>query len=230
MFKISNSSSDDKNQLLISKLYRFVLAIAALVVISLLTSSDGSPIKHTISNSWEGFIWGVADPVISLDRLAGIVAIGLLSARFLRGVWISLAFVLAAFAGQIIHLCYFSSVSAEIAIPTVSGAIAIFTILFGVILFLPNQIGFLTCTIISIGAGLFQGYADSEVIINADVLTTITYLIGVTLAQTVIIMSAREINTIISKETTNQIVTKTIRWSGLILCSIGIVFLGQVIT
>ncbi len=42
--------------------------------------------------------------MIGLDRLAGIVAVGLLSARFVGGAWIDLAFVFAALFGQIIHL------------------------------------------------------------------------------------------------------------------------------
>jgi urease accessory protein len=60
-------------------------AMAVLVLISLWTSSGGAPIPHTVSNSWEGFIWGIGYPVISLSRLAGILALALLSARFVRG-------------------------------------------------------------------------------------------------------------------------------------------------
>ncbi|WP_353930271.1 HupE/UreJ family protein [Okeanomitos corallinicola TIOX110] len=222
MFKITSSASDPSGKLSTSKHYRLMVAIAALVMISLLTSSGGSPIEHTISNSWEGFIWGIAEPVISLDRLAAIIAVGLLSARYLRGVWISVAFVLATFIGQIIHLSSLNLSGAEV-------TIAICTIIFGVILVLPTQIGWLACTILAILAGLSQGYADSQAILSADMVTTITYLIGVTLTQAVIIMSVRQISTIICKNTINQILPRTIRWVGLTFCAIGIVFLGNAV-
>jgi urease accessory protein len=222
MFKIPSFASDDTKKLPTSKQYRLMGAIAALVIISLLTSSGGSPIQHTISNAWEGFIWGIAEPVIGLDRLAGIIAIGLLSARFLRGVWISLAFVLAAFLGQIIHLLALNLSGAE-------AAISICTIIFGILLVLPTQIGWLACTILCVMAGLSQGYADGQVITHVDIVIIITYLTGVTLAQTIIIMSAREIGTIITKTAINQILPRTMRWVGLTFCAIGIVFLGNAV-
>jgi urease accessory protein len=160
--------------------------------------------------------------VIGLDKLAAIIAVGLLSAKYLRGVWISIAFVLAAFIGQIIHLSSLNLSGAEV-------TIAICTIIFGVILVLPTQIGWLACTILSIFAGLSQGYADSQTIISADMVTTITYLIGVTLTQAVILMSVRQISTMISKNPINQILPRTIRWVGLTFCAIGIVFLGNAV-
>jgi urease accessory protein len=222
MFKTVLSVSDGTNQVPTSKQYRLMGAIAILVLISLITSSGGAPIEHTISNGWEGFIWGIAQPVISLDQLAGIVAVGLLSARFISGFWTGIFFVLAAVFGQVIHLASLNLPGAEI-------TIAICTIIFGVILFLPTQIGWLACTIIGILAGLSQGYANSQAIINVDMFTMITYLIGVTLAQAVIILSAREIGKNITPTAVNQLLPKTIRWVGLTFCAIGIVFLGNAV-
>ena len=77
MFKNSRLVASESSNLLTSKQQRLLGAIALLVVISLLTSAGGSPIEHNVSSTWEGFIWGIADPVISLDRFAGIVALGL---------------------------------------------------------------------------------------------------------------------------------------------------------
>ncbi|NET74366.1 MAG: hydantoin utilization protein, partial [Sphaerospermopsis sp. SIO1G2] len=82
MFKIASSAFDNTEEVSSSKQYRLMVAIAALVIISLLASSGGSSIQHGISNPWEGFIWGIAEPVLSLDQLVFIVAIGLLSVRF----------------------------------------------------------------------------------------------------------------------------------------------------
>ncbi|MFM2064495.1 MAG: hypothetical protein RLZZ507_4166 [Cyanobacteriota bacterium] len=219
MFKIALSNSEE---LPTSKQYRLIGAITALVLVSLLSSSGGTPIEHTISNSWEGFIWGIADPVIGLDRLAGIIALGLLSAKFIRGVWIGLAFVLAALVGQIIHLCHLN-------LPGIEIAVAIVSIVFGVIFILPNPISWLACSILSVIAGLFHGYADSQAIMGAEMLTLTAYLLGVILSQTAIVLSARKIGIMISNKASNQILNKTIRWVGLTFCAIGIVFLANAV-
>lgn len=222
MSKIVLSASGNSEENRTSKQHNYIVAIAALVLISLLSSSGGAPIAHTISNCWEGFIWGIADPVINLDRLAGIVAIGLLSARFIRGAWIGIFFVIAAFCGQLLHLSLLNLPGAEI-------AIAICTVVFGIILFLPTQITWLACAILSVIAGLSHGYADSQAIMDAEMLTLAAYLIGVILTQTAIVFSAREIGAIISNKASNQILTKTIHWIGLTFCAIGIVFLANAV-
>lgn len=226
MFKTTLSVSDGTNQVPTSQQYRLMGAIAALILISLITSSGGSPMKHTISNCWEGFIWGIADPVIGLDRLAGIVAVGLLSARFVRGAWIGLAFVFAAFLGQIIHL---GSLNLPAIAPGMEIAIAFFSIIFGIIFLLPTQISWLACTVLSVIAGLFHGYADSQAIIGAQISTMTTYLLGVSLTQTAIVLSARKIGIIFTKQASKQVFHKTIRWVGLTFCTIGIVFFANAV-
>jgi urease accessory protein len=226
MFKTTLSVSDGTNAVPTSQQYRLMGAIAALILISLITSSGGSPMKHTISNCWEGFIWGIADPVIGLDRLAGIVAVGLLSARFVRGAWIGLAFVFAAFLGQIIHL---GSLNLPAIAPAMEIAIAFFSIIFGIIFLLPTQISWLACTVLSVIAGLFHGYADSQAIIGAQISTMATYLLGVSLTQTAIVLSARKIGIIFTKQASKQVFHKTIRWVGLTFCTIGVVFFANAV-
>ncbi|QYX33977.1 HupE/UreJ family protein [Sphaerospermopsis torques-reginae] len=226
MFKTKLSVSDGTNPVPTSQQYRLMGAIAALILISLITSSGGSPIEHTIYNCWEGFIWGIADPVIGLDRLAGIVAVGLLSARFIRGAWIGLAFVFAALFGQIIHL---SSLNLPSIAPGIEIAIAFFSIIFGIIFILPTQISWLACTILGVIAGLFHGYADSQAIIGAQISTMATYLIGVSLTQTAIVLSARKIGIMFTKQASKQIFHKTIRWVGLTFCAIGVVFFANAV-
>ncbi|MBK1989369.1 HupE/UreJ family protein [Sphaerospermopsis aphanizomenoides BCCUSP55] len=222
MLKIAFSASDDTGKFSASKQLRLMGAIAALILISLLTSSGGEPIQHTISNSWEGFIWGIADPVIGLDRLAGILALGLLSTKLIRGTWISIFFVFSSLLGQILHLFQLNLQGAEI-------IVALCTIIFGVLLIIPTQISWLGCAFLSVTAGLSQGYTDSQAIMGTQILTLVPYLIGVTLTQIAIVMSARKIGSIITQNVINQILPKTLRWVGLTFCAIGIVFLGNAI-
>ncbi|WP_231939912.1 HupE/UreJ family protein [Dolichospermum compactum] len=194
-------------------------AIAILVIISLLTSDGGSPIEHNVSTTWEGFIWGIADPVISLDRFAGIVALGLFSAKFTRGNWLNITFVIAAICGQLINL-------SPVILPAPAIAIAICTIALGVMLVAPIPIHWLAIALLSATAGIFQGYSDATSIIGAETLTMIIFVISVAFTQTVIIMSARKIGVNFGINEINQILPKIIRFAGLVFCAIGIVFLG----
>lgn len=219
MFKNSQLVASESSNLLTSKQQRLLGAIAILVVISLLTSAGGSPIEHNVSNIWEGFIWGIADPVISLDRFAGIVALGLFSARFTRGNWLNITFVIAAICGQLINL-------SPVILPAPAIAIAICTIALGVMLVTPIPIHWLAIALLSATAGIFQGYSDATSIIGAETLTMIIFVISVAFTQTVIIMSARKIGVNFGINEINQILPKIIRFAGLVFCAIGIVFLG----
>jgi urease accessory protein len=219
MSKNSQLVASESSNLLTSKQQRLLGSIAILVVISLLTSAGGSPIEHNVSNIWEGFIWGIADPVISLDRFAGIVALGLFSARFTRGNCLNITFVIAAICGQLINL-------SPVILPAPAIAIAICTIALGVMLVTPIPIHWLAIALLSATAGIFQGYSDATSIIGAETLTMIIFVISVAFTQTVIIMSARKIGVNFGINEINQILPKIIRFAGLVFCAIGIVFLG----
>lgn len=219
MFKNAQLLASDSDNLPTFKQQRLLGAIAVLLVISLLTSAGGSPIEHYVTNIWEGLIWGIADPVISLDRFAGILALGLYSARFARSHWLNITFVIAAICGQLINL-------SPVMLPAPAIVIAISTIVIGAMLLTRISINWLAIAIFSAIAGIFQGYADATYIVGAETFTAITYIIGVALSQTVIILSAREIGLTFALNEINQILPKIIRFAALAFCTIGIVFLG----
>ncbi|MBS9394183.1 MAG: hydantoin utilization protein [Dolichospermum sp. LBC05a] len=219
MSKNSQLVASESSNLLTSKQQRLLGAIAILVIISLLTSAGGSPIEHNVSTIWEGFIWGIADPVISLDRFAGIVALGLFSARFTRGNWLNITFVIAAICGQLINL-------SPVILPAPAIAIAICTIALGIMLVTPIPIHWLAIALLSATAGIFQGYSDATSILGAETFTMINFVISVAFTQTVIIMSARKIGVNFGINEINRIFPKIIRFAGLVFCAIGIVFLG----
>ncbi|MBD2385472.1 HupE/UreJ family protein [Cylindrospermum sp. FACHB-282] len=221
MFKIELSPSSDSGEFTTYSLqHRHIGAITALVLISLLSSLAGTPAYHAISNCWEGFIWGIADPVMRLERLALIVAIGLLSAGVVRSTWMAACFAIAAVLGTVIYL-------SPIYLPNVPIAIAIFTIAFGAMLIIPIQLNWVVLAVLGIIAGLFQGYANGESVVGLGIVTSATYLIGVSLTQLAIVMSAREIGLSLGMGKNHQPMFSKIRLAGLAFCSIGIVFLGN---
>ncbi|MBW4642392.1 MAG: HupE/UreJ family protein [Goleter apudmare HA4340-LM2] len=189
--------------------HRHLGAIAGLVLISLLSSLSGSPVDHALANSWEGFLWGIADPVLSLDRLVSLVAIGLLSIGIARGTFIAGSFVFAALLGTVIHLFQLNFSGAEIAIAT--SAIA-----FGALLLTSSQLNWVVLALLGAIAGLFHGYANGAAIIGVEIMPLATYILGITLTQYVIVISAREINSILPSK---------LRLVGLAFCAVGIVFL-----
>ncbi|MBN3872140.1 HupE/UreJ family protein [Nostoc sp. JL33] len=223
MFRTKLSEPRASGELYRSKLmHRHIGAIAALILISLLSSLSGTPDRYTISNCWEGFLWGLADPVISLDCLVGILAIGLLSSAFVRGAVIVRYFVLAAVLGIVIHLFQLNFPGTEI-------AIAISAILFGTMLMMPNQPNFMVLALVGISAGLFQGYANAESIIGAGIIPLVAYILGISLTLFVVAMSAREIGSAIAMAEINRILPGKMSIAGFAFCAIGIVFLSNLI-
>ncbi|MBD2663442.1 HupE/UreJ family protein [Richelia sinica FACHB-800] len=220
MFKFSLSSSAKTTEIAVSKQFRYLIAIGGLVLISVMSSAGGSPVEHTITNSWEGLIWGIADPVIDLARLAGIVGLGLLSARLIHGVWIALGFAVAVLGGEVMNLMQFHLPSGEI-------AIAISTAILGMMLLAAKPIHGLAIAFVSVAAGLFHGYASAEFIHHLDPIAVVTYFIGVIFTQTVIFLSAREIGRVIISAEINQLLSRKLRLAGLVFAAIGFVCLGN---
>ncbi|MEH2194842.1 MAG: HupE/UreJ family protein [Nostoc sp.] len=228
MFKTKLSQFRASPEFYTSKLMdRHIGAIAALIIISLLSSLSGTPANHAITNPWEGFVWGLADPVIGLDCLVGIIAIGLLSSMFVRGVAIAGCFVLAAILGIVIHLFQLNLPGAEIAMPSAGAAIAISTIVFGTMLIIPNQPSFVVLALMGISAGSFQGYTVAESIIDAGTIPLIAYIVGMSLTLFTVAMSAREIGSAMGMGEINQTLPWKITIAGFAFCAIGIVFLSN---
>ncbi|MFN6483155.1 MULTISPECIES: HupE/UreJ family protein [unclassified Nostoc] len=221
MFKTKLSESRAWGEFYSSKLmHRHIGAIAALILISLLSSLSGTPFEHTTSNIWESFLWGLADPVISLNCLVGIVAIGLLSSVFVRGAAIAGCFVLAAILGIVIHLYQLNLPGTEI-------AIAISTIVFGTMLMMPNQLNFLVLALLGISTGLFQGYTNAASIVGSGMIPAVAYILGITLTLFAVAISAREIGVGMGMGEIHRTLPWKISLAGFALCAIGIVFLSN---
>ncbi|QHG17940.1 HupE/UreJ family protein [Nostoc sp. ATCC 53789] len=224
MFKRKLSEFRASQEFYTSRLMdRHIGAIAALILISLLSSWSGTPDSHTITTWWEGFLWGLADPVIALDCLVGIVAIGLLSSMFVRGAAIAGCFALAAILGIVIHLF-------QLNFPGIEIAIAISTIVFSTMLMMPNQPNFVVLALMGISAGLFQGYTVADSIIGAGMFPLIAYIVGMTLTLFVVAMSAREIGGAMGMGEINRTLPWKISIAGFAFCAIGIVFLSNSIS
>ena len=196
-------------------LYRHVYAIASLLLISLLSSFSLSQPHQFISNWFDGFLGGLAHPILGLHHMVSIVAIGLLSGVVVRGALVPAGFVLATLLGVINHLLYLN-------LPGAESAIAFFTIVFAVMLAIPNQANLTVLVLLTATAGLFHGYTYGQAILETPISSQVAYMLGLTLTQYVVAMSAREIGNIISVEKLQKIRNA----SGFAFWAMGIIFLS----
>ncbi len=174
------------------------------------------------SNVFEGFMSGVAHPVIGFDHLVFIVSVGLFAATKPQGIWVPVAFVLSAMLGTCMHLIGANLPVVEL---VVSGSI----LLFGVLLAIKHSPNLLMITALSSIAGLFHGYAYGEAIFGAGTTALVAYLVGFTTIQLVISGSAFVVARKVLQRDPAQSFFH-IRSAGLVLCGIGLAFLATQIS
>jgi urease accessory protein len=128
----------------------------------------------------EGFISGLAHPVIGLDHLAFLVAAGVAAGVAGLGVWMPVLFVAASVAGAIVHL-------QALDLPAVELAVGASVVLAGAILALGRlALGRAGWAGLFIVAGLFHGYAYGEAIVGAEPTPVAAYIAGLAIVQSAI--------------------------------------------
>lgn len=149
---------------------------------ALLTAGISSAAAHhamggvTPTTFMEGFISGIAHPVIGIDHLAFIIAIGIAAAFASGGFGIVAAFVAASSVGVLAHVI-------ELNVPLVETLVAVSVIVAGAALAVglaSVRGGWLALVII---AGLLHGYAFGESVVGAERNVVGAYLIGLAAIQ-----------------------------------------------
>ncbi len=126
----------------------------------------------TPSNFIQGFLSGLGHPVIGIDHLVFVVAIGLLAALSKKsGMIIPLAFVIATAIGTGIHL-------QSVNLPAPELIISASVLGMGVFLAKENQANLTLLALIGAIAGIFHGYAYGESIVSAETTALVAYLLG----------------------------------------------------
>lgn len=169
----------------------------------------------------QGFVSGLGHPVIGIDHLAFVIAIGLLAALSTNlGMMIPTAFVIATAVGTGIHL-------QNINLPTPELIISASVLLVGIFLAQKNQVNWSLLAVISAIAGIFHGYAYGESIVGAETSALGAYLLGFCLIQ----LGIAAIAFYLGKKVLNQS-NKPILWLrfvGFTVCGIGFTFLSNIV-
>lgn len=123
------------------------------------------------STAWQGLLSGLGHPIIGIDHLAFIVAIGLMSDLVARIVLLPLLFVLGTVLGCFIHVQGYDLASSEM-------AIALTIAIAGAIIGMHARIPISLLATLFVVAGALHGYAYGESIVGAETTPLAAYIAG----------------------------------------------------
>ena len=123
-----------------------------------------------------GLLSGIGHPIIGLDHLAFVVAVGLAAALVGRPFTLPLAFVATTVLGTLAHV-------AGVGLPFVEVGIAVSVLLLGVMLLSGREFGLAIYASLFAVAGIFHGHAYGEAVFGAEATPIVAYLLGFGLTQ-----------------------------------------------
>jgi urease accessory protein len=137
----------------------------------------------TPTTFWHGLLSGLAHPVIGLDHLAAVIAVGCLAATQPQGRLLALAYVAASLLGAGAHI-------GEKPVPNAEVFVALAVVALGLMLFRASPLRRDVALALFAGAGLVNGYALGETIAGALPSPIVGYFAGLALVQTAIALAA----------------------------------------
>jgi urease accessory protein len=168
----------------------------------------------------EGILSGLGHPVIGLDHLAAVVAVGCLAAAHRSATLLAVAFVLAMMGGVALHVQGAALPGAEI-------LIALTVLVLGVLLALRRNMPAGAAAVLFAIAGVIHGYALGESIYGAERTPLYAYLIGLAVIQSAIALTAAHLTRAAARGSPDL---STVRLVGAGIAGIGIAVLMQQIT
>lgn len=192
------------------------LLMMALQGVSSAHHMEGGKLPETLG---EGLLSGLAHPVIGLDHLAFLLAVGLLSLRWSRGALMPFLILPGALLGTAVHLQGKNLLAAEV-------WIALSVILFGLLLALSRRLPLAAAAALAGLFGIAHGYAFGESIIGAHQNVVGAYLAGFTLVQLGIVLAVRGIAIRLAKGiAARPAPSPALRMAGLLLGAVGLAHL-----
>src|SRR5262245_43917419 len=157
---------------------------AAVLAVPLLLAAAPASAHHVMggrmpSTFMEGLLSGLGHPVIGLDHLAFLIAIGVVVGLWGLNLLLPVVFVVAMAAGVVLHVL-------GAPLPGAEFLVAASVVLAGILLALGRPLPVLAWGALFAVAGLFHGYALGESIYGADRAALWAYLIGLVVIQSVL--------------------------------------------
>ena len=127
----------------------------------------------------QGLLSGLGHPIIGLDHLAAIVAVGCLAAAQRAGALLAIGYVIAMIIGAALH-------GRAMTVPAAEVLVGLSVIVLGALLIRPRALAAGLMLALFALAGLIHGYALGETIVGAEPAPLYAYFIGLALVQSVI--------------------------------------------
>jgi len=134
----------------------------------------------------EGILSGLGHPVIGLDHLAAVVAVGCLAATHRSASVLAVVFVLAMTGGVALHLH-------GTAVPGAEVLVALTVLALGVLMVVRGNMPAGAAAVLFAMVGVIHGYALGESIYGAERGPLYAYLIGLAVIQSVIALAATHV-------------------------------------
>ena len=129
-----------------------------------------------------GLLSGLGHPVIGLDHLAAVIAVGCLAAMQPKGALLAAGYVVATMVGAAAHI-------GEATVPNAEVFVALSVVALGLIVFRKTPLRRDVAFALFAAAGLINGYALGETIAGAERTPILAYFIGLALIQTAIALA-----------------------------------------
>ena len=164
----------------------------------------------------QGLLSGLGHPVLGFDHLVFVLALGAAAAFVAGGARVIAAFMIAAFAGVVLHL-------AQVGLPYVEPALAVTVMAAGLLLMAGEQRSNLLIAGLAAAGGFLHGYALAESIVGVEPTPLAAYLIGLTCIQSTLMVSAMLVARVLLGSPTAGL--SRVRWTGGAVCLAGVYFL-----
>lgn len=158
---------------------RSSILLAALAVLSF---AAGPAFAHHAMDGavpaglWQGFVSGLAHPVIGVDHFALLVAVGVAAGIGRRGAALPVVFVAASVLGVAAHWLGFVLPGAEV-------AVAATVLVGGVVLARGRAPASPVWAALLAAAGVAHGQAYAEAVVGAEATPVLAYLVGLAVVQ-----------------------------------------------
>ena len=193
-----------------------------IIVLGLVLSAKPALAHHVMGGQMpltfmDGLLSGIGHPIIGVDHLAAVIAVGVLAATQSRGEWLGLGYVIAMMVGAAAHIGEATVKGSEI-------FVAVSVIALGLVLLHRRPLRLDIAIALFAFAGLVHGYALGESIAGAQRAPLLAYFIGLALIQSAIVLAALFGARVLA---THKVAASITRVLGACIAGIGLAVLAQ---
>lgn len=204
----------------VSSLHRTALFTIAALLLTVVPASAHHVMGGEMPSTFvQGLLSGLGHPVIGLDHLAFLIAVGVAVGVGGLSLALPIVFVVASALGVVIHLYEFN-------LPAVEIIVASSVVLIGVLVASGRALPLAAWGALFGLAGIFHGYAYGESIVGAEPTPLWAYLIGLVLIQSAISVGAA----LLTRRAGESVEAIAPRLAGAVVVGVGLAaLLGQLI-